>query len=111
MFTRTPSTRTCGPESSSGPQACWFISHDDGCSGRPADPGSACLLVLVSEGGLGTFAWRVWTSARGSADDDGEVVADPGGAMFGIRAGRAFDGERVVPGGALVLVDDGRIAG
>jgi imidazolonepropionase-like amidohydrolase len=31
--------------------------------------------------------------------------------MFGIRAGRAFDGERVVPGGALVLVDDGRIAG
>jgi len=31
--------------------------------------------------------------------------------MFGIRAGGAFDGERVVPGGALVLVDDGRIAG
>jgi imidazolonepropionase-like amidohydrolase len=31
--------------------------------------------------------------------------------MFGIRAGRAFDGTRVVPGGALVLVDDGRIAG
>jgi imidazolonepropionase-like amidohydrolase len=31
--------------------------------------------------------------------------------VFGIRAGRAFDGERVVPGGALVLVDDGRIAG
>jgi imidazolonepropionase-like amidohydrolase len=31
--------------------------------------------------------------------------------MFGIRAGSAFDGERVVPGGALVLVDDGRIAG
>jgi imidazolonepropionase-like amidohydrolase len=31
--------------------------------------------------------------------------------MFGIRAGTAFDGERVVPGGALVLVDDGRIAG
>jgi imidazolonepropionase-like amidohydrolase len=31
--------------------------------------------------------------------------------MFGIRAGRAFDGERAVPGGALVLVDDGRIAG
>jgi imidazolonepropionase-like amidohydrolase len=31
--------------------------------------------------------------------------------MFGVRAGRAFDGERVVPGGALVLVDDGRIAG
>jgi imidazolonepropionase-like amidohydrolase len=30
--------------------------------------------------------------------------------MFGIRAGRAFDGKRVVPGGALVLVDDGRIA-
>jgi imidazolonepropionase-like amidohydrolase len=31
--------------------------------------------------------------------------------MYGIRAGRAFDGERVVPGGALVLVADGRIAG
>lgn len=31
--------------------------------------------------------------------------------MFGIRAGRAFGGERVLPGGALVLVDDGRIAG
>src|SRR5215472_6345619 len=31
--------------------------------------------------------------------------------MFGIRTGRAFDGERVVPGGALVLVDGGRIAG
>jgi imidazolonepropionase-like amidohydrolase len=31
--------------------------------------------------------------------------------MFGIRAGKAFDGERVVLGGALVLVDDGRIAG
>ena len=31
--------------------------------------------------------------------------------MFGVRAGRAFDGERVVPGGALVLVQDGRIAG
>jgi imidazolonepropionase-like amidohydrolase len=31
--------------------------------------------------------------------------------MFGIRAGRAFDGEQVVPGGALVLVDDGHIAG
>src|SRR5215468_11510876 len=38
-------------------------------------------------------------------------AAERGGAMFGIRAGRAFDGERVVPGGALVLVDDGRIAG
>src|SRR5262249_25114120 len=38
-------------------------------------------------------------------------AADRGGAMFGIRAGRAFDGERVVPGGALVLVDDRRIAG
>jgi imidazolonepropionase-like amidohydrolase len=31
--------------------------------------------------------------------------------MFGVRAGRAFDGERVVPGGALVLVDGGRITG
>jgi imidazolonepropionase-like amidohydrolase len=31
--------------------------------------------------------------------------------MFGVRAGRAFDGERVVPGGALVLVDGGRIVG
>jgi imidazolonepropionase-like amidohydrolase len=31
--------------------------------------------------------------------------------MFGIRVGRAFDGERVLPGGALVLVDGGRIAG
>ena len=31
--------------------------------------------------------------------------------MFGVRAGRAFDGEQVVPGGALVLFDDGRIAG
>lgn len=30
--------------------------------------------------------------------------------MFGIRAGRAFDGHKVVPAGALVLVDDGRIA-
>ena len=47
---------------------------------------------------------------RGSADDGGGRAVDRG-AMFGIRAGRAFDGERVVPGGALVLVDDGRIAG
>jgi len=31
--------------------------------------------------------------------------------MFGIRAGGAFDGERVVPGGALVLACGGRIAG
>jgi imidazolonepropionase-like amidohydrolase len=31
--------------------------------------------------------------------------------MFGVRAGRAFDGERAVPGGALVLVDGGRIVG
>ncbi len=31
--------------------------------------------------------------------------------MFGVRAGRAFDGEQVVPGGALVLFDNGRIAG
>lgn len=31
--------------------------------------------------------------------------------MFGIRAGRAFDGEQVIPGGALVLVGDGRIIG
>ena len=31
--------------------------------------------------------------------------------MFGVRAGRAFDGERVVPGGALVLADGGRIVG
>lgn len=30
--------------------------------------------------------------------------------MFGIRAGQAFDGERPVPGGALVLIDGGRIA-
>jgi imidazolonepropionase-like amidohydrolase len=30
--------------------------------------------------------------------------------MFAIRAGMAFDGERVVPGGALVLVDESRIA-
>ncbi|SNS29673.1 Imidazolonepropionase [Geodermatophilus saharensis] len=29
--------------------------------------------------------------------------------MRGYRAGRAFDGERVLPGGALVLVQDGRI--
>jgi len=54
---------------------------------------------------------QAWTSVRGSADDGGELgrytgrddVRDPGG--------RAFDGERVVPGGALVLVDHGRIAG
>jgi imidazolonepropionase-like amidohydrolase len=31
--------------------------------------------------------------------------------MFGVRAGRVFDGERVVPGGALVLVDGDRIVG
>src|SRR5258706_699536 len=31
--------------------------------------------------------------------------------MFGVRAGNAFDGERVVPGGALVLLDDGCIVG
>ncbi len=31
--------------------------------------------------------------------------------MFGVRAGRAFDGERVVPGGALVLFDGSRIVG
>jgi imidazolonepropionase-like amidohydrolase len=31
--------------------------------------------------------------------------------MIGVRAGRAFDGERVVPGGALVLFDEGRIVG
>jgi imidazolonepropionase-like amidohydrolase len=31
--------------------------------------------------------------------------------MFGVRAGRAFDGERVVSGGALVLFDGGRIVG
>src|SRR5260370_6854225 len=31
--------------------------------------------------------------------------------MFGVRAGSAFDGERFVPGGALVLLDDGRIVG
>jgi hypothetical protein len=31
--------------------------------------------------------------------------------MLGVRAGRAFDGERVVPGGALVLLDEGRIVG
>ncbi|TWP45998.1 amidohydrolase family protein [Lentzea tibetensis] len=31
--------------------------------------------------------------------------------MRGYRADRAFDGERVVHGGALVLVEDGRIAG
>jgi imidazolonepropionase-like amidohydrolase len=30
--------------------------------------------------------------------------------VFGIRAGRAFDGDRAVPDGALVLVDNGRIA-
>src|SRR5215213_7161667 len=31
--------------------------------------------------------------------------------MRGYRADRAFDGERELPGGALVLVDDGRIIG
>src|SRR6266540_4486867 len=31
--------------------------------------------------------------------------------MFGVRAGRAFDGGRVVSGGALVLFDGGRIVG
>lgn len=31
--------------------------------------------------------------------------------MRGYRAGRAFDGDRALPGGALVLVDDGRIGG
>jgi hypothetical protein len=31
--------------------------------------------------------------------------------MFGIRADGAFDGERVVPGGTLVLAGGGRIAG
>jgi imidazolonepropionase-like amidohydrolase len=30
--------------------------------------------------------------------------------VFGIRAGRAFDGDKVVPDGALVLIDNGRIA-
>jgi imidazolonepropionase-like amidohydrolase len=36
---------------------------------------------------------------------------EQGVSMFGVRAGTAFDGERVVPGGALVLVDNGRIVG
>jgi len=31
--------------------------------------------------------------------------------MHGYRAARAFDGDRFLPGGALVLVDDGRIVG
>ena len=31
--------------------------------------------------------------------------------MHGYRATRAFDGDRFLPGGALVLVDDGRIVG
>src|SRR5262245_26848313 len=31
--------------------------------------------------------------------------------MFGVRAGRAFDGERVMPGGALVLLDGDGIVG
>src|SRR5258707_298882 len=31
--------------------------------------------------------------------------------MFGVRAGSAFDGERLVPGGALGLLDGGRIVG
>ena len=31
--------------------------------------------------------------------------------MFGVRAGRAFDGERVMTGGALVLLDGDRIVG
>lgn len=31
--------------------------------------------------------------------------------MLAIKAARAFDGERRLPGGAVVLVDDGRIAG
>ena len=31
--------------------------------------------------------------------------------MFGIRAGAAFDGDRAIPGGALVLLDGVRIAG
>ena len=31
--------------------------------------------------------------------------------MFGIRTGRAFDGERVVPSWALTLIDVCRIAG
>ena len=31
--------------------------------------------------------------------------------MRGYRAGNAFDGDRVLPGGALVLVDEGRIIG
>lgn len=31
--------------------------------------------------------------------------------MLAIRAGRAFDGERVVHGGAFVVLDEGRIAG
>lgn len=31
--------------------------------------------------------------------------------MLAIKAGRAFDGERQIPGGAVVLIDDGRIVG
>ena len=38
-------------------------------------------------------------------------VTDQGGAGVRDPGGQAFDGERVVPGGALVLVDGGRIAG
>lgn len=31
--------------------------------------------------------------------------------MFAIMAPRAFDGEQQLPGGATLLIDDGRIAG
>jgi hypothetical protein len=31
--------------------------------------------------------------------------------MFAIKTARAFDGEQQLPGGATLLIDDGRIAG
>jgi imidazolonepropionase-like amidohydrolase len=40
---------------------------------------------------------------------DATAVPDPG--RLAIRAGRAFDGRAVIPGGALVLCADGQIAG
>jgi imidazolonepropionase-like amidohydrolase len=50
-------------------------------------------------------AVMVAADAEGPGHDTAEAL------MLAVRAGRAFDGERAIPGGALVLTDGGRIVG
>src|SRR6266704_2433370 len=59
----------------------------------------------------GRSTWTRNAAVMVAADAEGPGHDTAEALMLAVRAGRAFDGEGAIPGGALVLTDGGRIVG